>query len=137
MLPLGDDATVVIRFGTEGWDPTSLLKSMLEDQEDGMPMNLSVAVGPSTAEVSLDRDIEAICRVSGGPWGSLRSTSIGRLTEAGFQVLDERESWEAPNHCHVRFPADVTESTCKRFIECFAAPMDNPVPKSERRRSHA
>lgn len=115
-----------------GRDPQYLLDGLMKLHAAGQPMRVSVfAMSPDDGSAHEDVLLD-VCRAAHAKWGKVQVSTVERLEQAGFALLDERADDERDCHFHVAFSPSVTLEDAERFIRCFGEPVENPVPRAER-----
>ena len=130
-MTLPGEVAIVIRGGSAR-DPDAMLEGLLLAAQVGKPQRVSVFAVPIEPTESATVALDKVCRAARAPWGKVQVSTVQRLRDRGFELLDERDDDERDCHFHVGFNESVTLEEVKRFISCFDEPQVNPVPKAER-----
>jgi hypothetical protein len=132
-MTLPSDVAVVIRGGASR-DPSLMLEGLRSLIERGEPPRVSVFAESYDPAQPWSEAVTSVCYAARAPWGQVQVSTLRRLREAGFDLVDERTEIEAECHFHVYFTEPVTIRETTLFIECFDEPVPNPVPREERKR---
>jgi hypothetical protein len=132
-MTLPSNVAVVIRGGA-GRDPSRMLEGLRSLIERGEPPRVSVFAQSYDPAQPLSETVRSLCYAARAPWGQVQVSTLQRIRDAGFDLVDERTEIEAACHYHVYFSNTVTIRETRLFIDCFDDPVPNPIPREERKR---
>lgn len=69
--------------------------------------------------------VHAIAEAALLPNGQIRISTVARIREAGYDVLDRRSD----GHCRLPLPEGFSDQDLERLADAFDPPIRNPAPR--------
>jgi hypothetical protein len=121
----------VIRGGLFA-DPDNILEALQDAFDDGDGAVLSVFLGVPAAGEERAAAVERTARSAGIRNGKIRLTTVRRLQDAGFTLVQDGSHGQPDCHYHVVFETPPDLGDAAAFEACFDEPVANPARVQKR-----